>query len=72
MWISRECVCTTCSGPLGFGVRRATYLIDQARYIRAAVLADFRIGQHKRVHSPRCRLERLRFAPRKCWLNAEG
>lgn len=33
-------------GPLGFGVRRATYLIDQARYIRAALLADFRIGQH--------------------------
>ena len=33
-------------GPLGFGVRRATYLIDQARYIRAAVLADFRISQH--------------------------
>lgn len=33
-------------GPLGFGVRRATYLIDQARYIRSAVLADFRIGQH--------------------------
>ena len=33
-------------GPFGFGVRRATYLIDQARYIRAAVLADFRIGEH--------------------------
>jgi thioredoxin-dependent peroxiredoxin len=33
-------------GPLGFGVRRATYLIDQARYIRAAVLADFRISLH--------------------------
>ncbi len=33
-------------GPLGFGVRRATYLIDQARYVRAAVLADFRIGEH--------------------------
>jgi len=33
--------------PLGIGVRRATYLIDQARYIRAAVLADFRIGQHE-------------------------
>jgi peroxiredoxin Q/BCP len=33
-------------GPLGFGVRRATYLIDQARYIRSAVLADFRIGEH--------------------------
>jgi len=34
-------------GPLGIGVRRATYLIDQARYIRAAVLADFRISQHE-------------------------
>ena len=34
-------------GPLGFGVRHATYLIDQARYIRSAVLADFRIGQHE-------------------------
>ena len=34
-------------GPLGFGVRRATYLIDQARYIRGAVLADFRIAQHE-------------------------
>jgi thioredoxin-dependent peroxiredoxin len=34
-------------GPLGFGVRRATYLIDQARYIRGAVLADFRIAEHE-------------------------
>jgi peroxiredoxin Q/BCP len=34
-------------GPLGFGVRRATYLIDQARYVRAAVLADFRIAVHE-------------------------
>ena len=34
-------------GPFGFGVRRATYLIDQARYIRGAVLADFRIGEHE-------------------------
>jgi peroxiredoxin Q/BCP len=33
-------------GPLGFGVRRVTYLIDPARYIRGAVLADFRISQH--------------------------
>lgn len=33
-------------GPLGFGVRRATFLIDQARFIRDAVLADFRIGAH--------------------------
>jgi thioredoxin-dependent peroxiredoxin len=34
-------------GPLGFGVRRATYLIDQARYIRAAVVANFRISEHE-------------------------
>jgi peroxiredoxin Q/BCP len=34
-------------GPLGFGVRRATYLIDQARYIRGAVLADFRVSEHE-------------------------
>jgi thioredoxin-dependent peroxiredoxin len=34
-------------GPLGFGVRRATYLIDQARYIRGAVLADFRVAEHE-------------------------
>lgn len=34
-------------GPLGFGVRRTTYLIDQARYIRGAVLAHFRIAEHE-------------------------
>ncbi len=34
-------------GPLGFGVRRGTYLIDQARYIKGAVLADFRIADHE-------------------------
>ncbi|MGH8266046.1 MAG: peroxiredoxin [Steroidobacteraceae bacterium] len=34
-------------GPLGFGVRRGTYLIDQARYIRGAVLANFRIAEHE-------------------------
>jgi thioredoxin-dependent peroxiredoxin len=34
-------------GPFGFGVRRATYLIDQARYIRSVVQAHFRIGQHE-------------------------
>lgn len=33
-------------GPLGFGVRRATFLIDQDRTIRASVLADLRIGKH--------------------------
>jgi peroxiredoxin Q/BCP len=35
------------NGPLGLGVRRGTYLIDQSRVIRAAVLADFRISQHE-------------------------
>jgi thioredoxin-dependent peroxiredoxin len=34
------------SGPLGFGVRRATYLIDGSRRVRDAVLADFLIGRH--------------------------
>jgi thioredoxin-dependent peroxiredoxin len=35
------------NGPLGIGVRRVTYLIDQARNIRDAVQADFRIGRHE-------------------------
>jgi peroxiredoxin Q/BCP len=35
------------NGPLGLGVRRATYLIDQARQIKGAVLADFRISEHE-------------------------
>ncbi|MGH8300715.1 MAG: redoxin domain-containing protein, partial [Steroidobacteraceae bacterium] len=34
-------------GPFGFGVRRATFLIDQARYVQDIVVADFRIGQHE-------------------------
>jgi thioredoxin-dependent peroxiredoxin len=34
------------NGPLGLGVRRASYLIDGGRRIRDAVLADFRIGRH--------------------------
>ncbi len=34
-------------GPLGIGVRRATYLIDPSRHIRDAVLADFRIARHE-------------------------
>jgi len=34
------------NGPLGIGVRRATYLIDGSRRIRDAVLADFMIGRH--------------------------
>ncbi|MDB6044189.1 MAG: hypothetical protein JWM63_2740 [Gammaproteobacteria bacterium] len=35
------------AGPLGFGVRRMTYLIDQSRHIRSGVLADFRIRLHE-------------------------
>jgi peroxiredoxin Q/BCP len=35
------------NGPLGIGVRRASYLIDGGRRIRDAVLADFRIARHE-------------------------
>jgi peroxiredoxin Q/BCP len=35
------------NGPLGIGVRRATYLIDASRRIRDVVLADFRIARHE-------------------------
>ena len=34
-------------GPLGVGVRRATFLIDQDGLIRDAVLADIRVGRHE-------------------------
>ena len=34
------------NGPLGLGVRRATYLVDGSRRVRGAVLADFLIGRH--------------------------
>jgi peroxiredoxin Q/BCP len=34
------------NGPLGLGVRRATFLIDGSRRIRDVVLADFMIGRH--------------------------
>lgn len=34
-------------GPLGIGVRRATFLVDQSRVILDAVLADFRIARHE-------------------------
>ena len=33
-------------GPLGFGVRRVTYLISQDRIIKDALQADLRIGKH--------------------------
>jgi peroxiredoxin Q/BCP len=35
------------NGPLGIGVRRASFLIDASRRIRDVVLADFRIGRHE-------------------------
>jgi thioredoxin-dependent peroxiredoxin len=34
------------NGPLGIGVRRASYLIDGSRRVRDAVLADLRIERH--------------------------
>ncbi|NHA14343.1 peroxiredoxin [Thioalkalivibrio sp. XN279] len=34
-------------GPLGIGVRRATFLIDPDGVIRDAVLADLRVGRHE-------------------------
>jgi peroxiredoxin Q/BCP len=34
-------------GPLGFGVRRASFLINTAGMIEDAVLADLRIGRHE-------------------------
>ncbi|HEX3848195.1 MAG TPA: peroxiredoxin [Steroidobacteraceae bacterium] len=35
------------NGPLGIGVRRASFLIDASRKVRDVVLADFRIGRHE-------------------------
>jgi peroxiredoxin Q/BCP len=35
------------NGPLGFGVRRASFLIDTTGMIADAVLADLRIGRHE-------------------------
>lgn len=34
------------NGPLGFGVRRVTYLVNQDRIIQGALQADLRIGKH--------------------------
>jgi peroxiredoxin Q/BCP len=35
------------NGPLGFGVRRATFLIGEDGQIEAAVLADLKIAEHE-------------------------
>lgn len=34
------------NGPLGLGVRRATFLVDGSRRIRDAIVADFMVGRH--------------------------
>ena len=34
------------NGPLGIGVRRASFLIDASRQVRDVVLSDFMIGRH--------------------------
>ncbi len=34
-------------GPLGFGVRRATFLLDAKRKVVDAVLADLRVSRHQ-------------------------
>jgi thioredoxin-dependent peroxiredoxin len=34
------------NGPLGLGVRRATYLIDSGRRIHDTLLADFKVERH--------------------------
>jgi len=36
-------------GPLGFGVRRVTYLIDQSKNVQNRVVADFFIGNHTKL-----------------------
>ena len=35
------------NGPLGIGVRRASFLIDFNRRVHDVILADFRIGRHE-------------------------
>jgi peroxiredoxin Q/BCP len=34
------------NGPLGLGVRRATFLVDGSRRIRDVMVADFMVGRH--------------------------
>ncbi len=54
-------------GPLGFGVRRGTCLIDQDRTIRDSVLADLRIERHRKFIENAVRLRDaagMRIVPR--------
>lgn len=49
-------------GPLGLGVRRATFLIGQGGRIESAVLADLRIGEHERFVRDALRLRGVNTA----------
>ena len=46
-------------GPLGIGVRRATFLVNQNRTIHDAMLADVRISRHKEFIEKAIKLRRL-------------
>ena len=46
-------------GPLGIGVRRATFLVNQDRTIHDAMLADVRISRHKEFIEKAIKLRRL-------------
>jgi thioredoxin-dependent peroxiredoxin len=48
------------NGPLGFGVRRASFLIGTEGRIEAAVLADLKIAEHERFVREAVRLRSAR------------
>lgn len=48
------------NGPLGFGVRRATFLIGTEGKIEAAVLADLKIAEHEQFIREALRLRSAR------------
>jgi peroxiredoxin Q/BCP len=50
------------NGPLGFGVRRATFLIGQDGRIESAVLADLKIAEHERFVRDALRLRAVSTA----------
>lgn len=37
------------AGPFGFGVRRATFLIDEAKIVRGRVVSDLFVGSHMKL-----------------------
>lgn len=50
------------NGPLGFGVRRATFLIGQDGRIESAVLADLKIAEHEQFVRDALRLRSVSTA----------